>query len=49
MSPRSIDLRDQVENLQWHANAIGDAETQQQLRKLAAQYVARAGWRSKKS
>ena len=34
MSPRSIYLRDQAENLQWHANAIGDAETQEQLRKL---------------
>jgi hypothetical protein len=28
MSSRSIYLRDQAENLQWHANAIGDAETQ---------------------
>jgi len=47
MSPRSIYLRDQAENLQWHANAIGDAETQEQLRKLAAQYVARGGDRKK--
>jgi len=49
MSPRSIYLRDQADNLRWHANAIGDAETQEQLRKLAAQCVARAVEIEKKS
>jgi hypothetical protein len=47
MSPRSIYLRDQVENLRWHVNASGDADAQEQLRKLATEYVARAGVREK--
>jgi hypothetical protein len=42
MSERSIYLRDQADKCRAHANAISDAETQEQLRKLAAEYVERA-------
>jgi hypothetical protein len=42
MSPRSIYLRDQDDKCRWHANNIGDSETQDRLRKLAAEYVAEA-------
>jgi hypothetical protein len=43
MSPRSIYLRDQADKCRWHADNIGDSETQVRLRKLAAEYVAQAG------
>jgi hypothetical protein len=42
MSPRSIYLRDQAVKCRWHANNIGDSETQEQLLKFAAEYVAQA-------
>ena len=42
MSPRSIYLRDQAAKCEWHANNLGDSETQDRLRKLAAEYVAEA-------
>jgi hypothetical protein len=42
MSTRSIYLRDQAAKCEWHANNMGDSETQVRLRKLAAKYVAEA-------
>jgi len=42
MSERSIYLRDQADKCLQHANAIGDARTREELRKLAAVYTARA-------
>jgi hypothetical protein len=42
MSERSIYLRDQADKCQRHANALTDAQTQAELRKLAAEYVVRA-------
>lgn len=42
MSRRSIDLRDQADKCQKHAINIGDAQTQEALLKLAAEYIERA-------
>jgi hypothetical protein len=42
MSERSIYLRDQADKYRWHADHMSDPETQVQLRKLAAEYVAQA-------
>jgi len=42
MSRRSIDLRDQADKCRQHANKIGDAQTQEELRKVAAEYIDRA-------
>jgi hypothetical protein len=42
MSERSIYLRDQAAKCRWHADHITDAETQDQLRMLAAEYIERA-------
>ena len=42
MSERSIYLRDQAAKCEWHANNVGDTETQVQLRKLASEYIAEA-------
>jgi hypothetical protein len=42
MSERSIYLRDQAAKCKWHANNVGDSETQVRLRKLAAEYVVQA-------
>jgi hypothetical protein len=42
MSPRSIYLRDQAAKSEWHAQNIGDNQTQVALRELAARYVAEA-------
>jgi hypothetical protein len=42
MSERSIYLRDQAGKCRWHADNIGDIETQAQLRKLAAEYIVQA-------
>jgi len=42
MSPRSNYLRDQADKCRQHANKIGDAETQEQLRKMAEKYIERA-------
>jgi hypothetical protein len=42
MSPRSIYLREQAAKCEWHAQNIGDSETQVRLRKLAAEYVVQA-------
>jgi hypothetical protein len=42
MSSRSVYLRDQAEKCEWHAQNMGDTETQIALRKLAAQYLAEA-------
>jgi hypothetical protein len=45
MSERSAYLRDQIAKCEFHAKSIGDAETQGELRKLAATLLKR--WRSK--
>jgi hypothetical protein len=42
MSERSVYLRDQAAKCRWHADKLTDAETQEQLRKLAAEYIERA-------
>jgi hypothetical protein len=42
MSSRSVHLRNQAEKCEWHAQNMGDTETQVKLRKLAAQYLAEA-------
>jgi hypothetical protein len=42
MSERSTYLRDQADKCQRHAAAMTDVQTQEELRKLAAEYVARA-------
>ena len=41
MSERSIYLRDQADKCRQHADTIRDARTQEELRKLAAVYIAR--------
>jgi hypothetical protein len=42
MSPRSIYLRDQADKCRRQAENIGDADTQEQLRILAAEYIMSA-------
>jgi hypothetical protein len=42
MSRHSIYLRDQAAKCEWHAQNIGDSETQVRLRELAAEYVVQA-------
>jgi len=42
MPERSVYLRDQAAKCRWHADQLTDAETQEQLRKLAAEYIERA-------
>ena len=42
MSQRSIYLREQAAKCEWHAQNMGDSETQVRLRKLAAEYLAEA-------
>jgi hypothetical protein len=42
MSERSIYLRDQADKCRRHAIALSDPRTQEELRKLAAEYVVRA-------
>jgi hypothetical protein len=42
MSERSIYLRDQAAKCREHADTLRDARTQDELRKLAAAYIARA-------
>ena len=42
MSERSVYLRDQAAKCRWHADQLTDAETQEQLRKLTAEYIERA-------
>jgi hypothetical protein len=42
MSERSAYLRDQAEKCRWHADRMTDAETKEQLRKLAIEYIERA-------
>ena len=42
MSERSTYLRDQAEKCRWHADRMTDAETREQLRKLAIEYIERA-------
>ncbi len=42
MSEQSIYLRDQADKCRQHANIVGDARTREELRKLAAVYIARA-------
>jgi hypothetical protein len=42
MSERSIYFRDQADKCQQHANMVGDARTREELRRLAAVYLARA-------
>jgi hypothetical protein len=42
MSPRSAYFRDQAAKCEWHAVRIDDAETKEQLLKLAREYIERA-------
>jgi hypothetical protein len=42
MSERSIYLRDQAAKCEWHAQNVGDSETQVELRKLAFEYIVEA-------
>jgi hypothetical protein len=42
MSERSVYLRDQAAKCTRHAAHMSDPETQEQLRKLAAEYIERA-------
>jgi hypothetical protein len=42
MSARSIYLRDQAANCEWHAKNIRDDETEVALRKMAARYLSEA-------
>ena len=42
MSARSIYLRDQAANCEWHAKNIRDDETEVALKEMAARYVAEA-------
>jgi hypothetical protein len=42
MSTRAMYLLDQADKCRWHADRITDAETQAELRKLAAEYIVRA-------
>ena len=42
MSERSVYLRDQAGKCRQHADIVGDARTREELRKLAAVYIARA-------
>ena len=42
MSERSIYLRDQAAKCQAHARAMTDIQTQDELRKLAAEYIVQA-------
>jgi hypothetical protein len=42
MSERSTYLRDQADKCRQHAAAMSDAQTQQQLLILAAEYIERA-------
>ncbi|SHJ67147.1 hypothetical protein SAMN05444159_1194 [Bradyrhizobium lablabi] len=42
MSTRAMYLLDQADKCRWHADRMSDAQTQAELRKLAAEYVERA-------
>jgi hypothetical protein len=42
MYQRAAYLRDQADKLEWHAAQMTDAETKEQLRKLAIEYIERA-------
>jgi hypothetical protein len=42
MSQRAAYLRDQADKLRWYADRMTDAETKEQLRKLAREYIERA-------
>ncbi len=42
MSERSVYLRNQAAKCRAHANALDDAKTKVQLRKLAEEYIERA-------
>ena len=42
MSERAAYLRDEAEKCRWHAERITDAETKEQLHKLAREYIERA-------
>ena len=42
MSERYIYFRDQADKCRQHADIVGDARTREELRKLAAVYIARA-------
>jgi hypothetical protein len=42
MSARSMYLRDQAANCEWHAKNIRHHETEVALREMAARYVAEA-------
>ena len=42
MSARSVCLRDQAANCEWHAKNIRDEETEVALREMAARFIAEA-------
>jgi hypothetical protein len=42
MSQRSVDLRDQADKCRRLASTVGDAQTQEELRKVADEYTERA-------
>ena len=42
MHARSIYLRDQAANCEWHAKNIRDEETEVALREMAARFIAEA-------
>ena len=42
MSKRAFYYREEAGKCLWHADNVVDAETQQDLRELAAQYIMRA-------
>ncbi len=42
MSQRSVYLRDEADKCRQRANNLGDSQTQEALRKLAAEYIERA-------
>jgi hypothetical protein len=41
MSRRSVDLRDQADKCRRLASTVGDAQTQEELQKVAAEYIDR--------
>jgi hypothetical protein len=42
MSERSTYLRDQAANCRWHADKMTGSQAQDELRKLAAEYIEQA-------
>jgi hypothetical protein len=49
MPERTAYFREQAGKLQWHADHMADAETKEQLRKLAIEYIERARQRERQA